>query len=75
MFSYIIAGSVNKILTAEKVNAINVILEAFGNVKTCLNSNATRFSQILTLNFDHSGSIVSLAIEVFILNIIFKCTD
>ncbi|GAB0097354.1 Unconventional myosin-XVIIIa [Sergentomyia squamirostris] len=61
------AGSVNKLLTAEKVNAINTILEAFGNAKTCMNSNATRFTQILSLDFDHSGQIASASVQVLLL--------
>ncbi|XP_055903607.1 unconventional myosin-XVIIIa isoform X1 [Eupeodes corollae] len=60
------AGSVNKLLTAEKVNAINTILEAFGNTKTSLNSNATRFTQILSLDFDQSGQIASASVQVLL---------
>lgn len=51
-------------ITVEKINAINTILEAFGNTKTCLNSNATRFTQIFSLDFDHSGMIASSTIQV-----------
>lgn len=58
------AGSVNKIITVEKVNAINTILEAFGNTRTCLNSNATRFTQIFSLDFDHTGMIASASVQV-----------
>ncbi|XP_055375472.1 unconventional myosin-XVIIIa isoform X4 [Condylostylus longicornis] len=61
------AGSVNKLLTSEKVNAITHILEAFGNTKTCLNTNATRFTQIFSLDFDHSGQIASASIQVLLL--------
>lgn len=57
----------NKILNAEKVNAVNSILEAFGNTKTCLNANATRFTQILSLDFDHSGQIASASVQVLLL--------
>lgn len=63
----LVAGSVNKVLTAEKVNAINTITEAFGNSKTCMNANATRFTQIFSVDFDHSGQIVSAAVQVLLL--------
>ncbi|XP_039444076.1 unconventional myosin-XVIIIa isoform X2 [Culex pipiens pallens] len=61
------AGSANKILTAERVSAMNTILEAFGNAKTCLNTNATRFTQILSLDFDHCGQIASASIQILLL--------
>lgn len=63
----LVAGSANKVLTAEKVNAINTITEAFGNSKTCMNSNATRFTQIFSVDFDHGGQIVSAAVQVLLL--------
>lgn len=65
MYLFAFVGSVNKLLTAEKVNAINTILEAFGNTKTCMNVNATRFTQILSLDFDHSGQIASASVQVW----------
>lgn len=61
------AGSTNKLLTAEKVNAINTILEAFGNTKTCMNTNATRFTQICSLDFDHSGQIASASVQILLM--------
>lgn len=63
----LVAGSANKVLTAEKVNAINTITEAFGNSKTCMNTNATRFTQIFSVDFDHSGQIVSAAVQILLL--------
>lgn len=60
------SGSSNKILTVDKVNAINTILESFGNSKTHSNTNATRFSQIFSLDFDHCGAIASASVQVFI---------
>lgn len=62
------AGSVNKILTVEKLNAINTIMEAFGNTKTGLNNNATRFTQLFSLDFDHAGMIASASIQVSLIN-------
>ncbi|KAI9580281.1 hypothetical protein GQX74_000274 [Glossina fuscipes] len=56
----------NNFLNAEKVNSVNAILEAFGNTKTCLNSNATRLTQLLSLDFDQTGQIASASIQVLL---------
>ncbi|XP_065090928.1 unconventional myosin-XVIIIa isoform X2 [Ochlerotatus camptorhynchus] len=61
------AGSVNKILSVERVSAVNTILEAFGNAKTCLNTNATRFTQIFSVDFDHCGQIASASVQILLL--------
>lgn len=61
------AGSVNNLLTVEKLNAINVVLESFGNARTCLNSNATRYTQIFGLDFDQSGQIAAANVQVLLL--------
>ncbi|KAK6192213.1 hypothetical protein SNE40_003722 [Patella caerulea] len=58
------AGSVNSILTGEKVTAISVLTDAFGNCRTLLNTNASRFTQLFTIDFDHSGQIASASIQV-----------
>ncbi|KAI5695578.1 hypothetical protein M8J75_000469 [Diaphorina citri] len=62
------AGSVNKILTVDKLSAIWVILEAFGSVRTCLNINATRVSHIFSLDFDQTGLIASASIQLLLLD-------
>ncbi|XP_043283473.1 unconventional myosin-XVIIIa isoform X3 [Venturia canescens] len=61
------AGTVNKILTIEKLNALFTVLEAFGNSRTHMNSNATRFSQLFSLDFDQSGQIASASLQVLLL--------
>ncbi|XP_076756790.1 unconventional myosin-XVIIIa isoform X1 [Xylocopa sonorina] len=61
------AGTVNKILTIEKLNALFTVLEAFGNSRTHMNSNATRFTQIFSLDFDQSGQIASASLQVLLL--------
>lgn len=58
------SGSTNQLLTIERINAINKILESFGNTRTLLNSNASRFTQIMSLDFDHSGCVASASIQV-----------
>ncbi|XP_050079947.1 unconventional myosin-XVIIIa [Anopheles maculipalpis] len=51
-------------LTVEKVSAIGTIMDAFGNERTALNGNATKFTQIFALDFDHSGQIVSGSVQI-----------
>jgi len=61
------AGSVNNILPIERLSAISTLLEAFGNTRTIMNANATRFSQIFSVDFDHSGVIASASVQVLML--------
>ncbi|XP_069135915.1 unconventional myosin-XVIIIa-like isoform X4 [Argopecten irradians] len=60
------AGSVNNILTVDKLHAVSTLLEAFGNSRTILNTNASRFAQLTTLDFDHSGQITSGSVQIFL---------
>ncbi|ETE56955.1 hypothetical protein L345_17333, partial [Ophiophagus hannah] len=46
-----------------KWQALYTILEAFGNSSTSLNSNATRFSQIISLDFDQAGQVASASVQ------------
>ncbi|KAJ8917234.1 hypothetical protein NQ315_002251 [Exocentrus adspersus] len=61
------AGTANKLLGPEKLTALWTVLESFGNCKTVLNGNATRFTQIFSLDFDQSGVIASASLQVFML--------
>ncbi|KAF7266682.1 hypothetical protein GWI33_020014 [Rhynchophorus ferrugineus] len=61
------AGSVNNILNLEKLTAMWTLLESFGNCKTVMNSNATRFTQIFSVDFDQSGCISSASIQILLL--------
>ncbi|KAM5215584.1 unconventional myosin-XVIIIa isoform 23-T30 [Hipposideros larvatus] len=63
-----IAGtSGNKVFSVEKWQALYTILEAFGNSPTVMNSSATRFSQILSLDFDQAGQVASASIQTMLL--------
>ncbi|XP_056613682.1 unconventional myosin-XVIIIa isoform X4 [Triplophysa dalaica] len=62
-----IAGSTGKIFTAEKWQAVYTILEAFGNSATSMNTNASRFSQIVSLDFDQTGQVASASIQTMLL--------
>lgn len=61
-----VAGSINKFLSLEKLNAIWTIQQSFGNCKTQMNSNATRFTQIFSLDFDQSGVIASASTQILL---------
>lgn len=50
--------------SGEKLNAIYTLLEAFGNCRTVMNANATRFTQLFSIDLDHSGQIASASLQV-----------
>uniref|UniRef100_A0A4W3ITE7 Myosin XVIIIA n=1 Tax=Callorhinchus milii TaxID=7868 RepID=A0A4W3ITE7_CALMI len=62
-----IAGSTGKFITVEKWQAVYSILEAFGNSSTSMNVNATRFSQIISLDFDQTGQVASASVQTMLL--------
>ncbi|XP_027547021.1 unconventional myosin-XVIIIa isoform X2 [Neopelma chrysocephalum] len=62
-----IAGSTSKVFSAEKWQALYTILEAFGNSSTSMNGNATRFSQIISLDFDQAGQVASASVQTLLL--------
>lgn len=49
---------------AEKWQAVYTVLEAFGNASTCMNGSASRFSHIVSLDFDQAGLVTSASIQV-----------
>lgn len=63
-----IAGtSGNKVFSVEKWQALSTLLEAFGNSPTIMNGSATRFSQILSLDFDQAGQVASASVQTMLL--------
>uniref|UniRef100_A0A8C3QHT3 Unconventional myosin-XVIIIa n=1 Tax=Cyanoderma ruficeps TaxID=181631 RepID=A0A8C3QHT3_9PASS len=62
-----IAGSTSKVFSVEKWQALYTILEAFGNSSTGMNGNATRFSQIISLDFDQAGQVASASVQTLLL--------
>ncbi|XP_015247579.1 PREDICTED: unconventional myosin-XVIIIa-like isoform X5 [Cyprinodon variegatus] len=62
-----IAGSTNKTFSTEKWQAVYTVLEAFGNASTSLNGNASRFSHIVSLDFDQAGLVTSASIQTMLL--------
>ncbi|KAL0994187.1 hypothetical protein UPYG_G00118920 [Umbra pygmaea] len=62
-----IAGSIGKTFSAEKWQAVYTVLEAFGNSSTSMNGNASRFSHIVSLDFDQAGQVASASIQTMLL--------
>ncbi|TKS83526.1 Unconventional myosin-XVIIIa [Collichthys lucidus] len=62
-----VAGSTNKTFSSEKWQAVYTVLEAFGNASTCMNGNASRFSHIVSLDFDQAGLVTSASIQTMLL--------
>uniref|UniRef100_A0A3Q3WK43 Uncharacterized protein n=1 Tax=Mola mola TaxID=94237 RepID=A0A3Q3WK43_MOLML len=62
-----IAGSTGKIFSAEKWQAVYTILEAFGNSSTAMNTNGSRFSHVVSLDFDQAGQVASASIQTMLL--------
>ncbi|XP_039986413.1 unconventional myosin-XVIIIa isoform X3 [Xiphias gladius] len=62
-----IAGSTGKIFSAEKWQAVYTILEAFGNSSTAMNTNASHFSHVVSLDFDQAGQVASASIQTMLL--------
>ncbi|XP_042298160.1 unconventional myosin-XVIIIa isoform X3 [Sceloporus undulatus] len=62
-----VAGSSGKVFSVEKWQALYTVLEAFGNSGTTLNANATRFSQIISLDFDQAGQVASASVQTMLL--------
>ena len=40
------------------------LLDAFGNSRTVMNTSATRYTSLLSLDFDHAGIIASASVQV-----------
>ncbi|XP_067253770.1 unconventional myosin-XVIIIa isoform X4 [Chanodichthys erythropterus] len=62
-----IAAGSGKVYSAEKWQAVYSVLEAFGNCSTAMNGNASRFSHIVSLDFDQAGQVASASIQTMLL--------
>ena len=51
-------------LSDQKLEAIYALLEAFGNVSTPVNNNASRFTLLFSMDFDSAGFLTSAAVQV-----------
>ena len=53
-----------RFIAVKKLSSIFLLLEAFGNCRTSLNTRAARFTNILSFDFDQSGQIGSGSVQV-----------
>ncbi|XP_074642928.1 unconventional myosin-XVIIIa-like isoform X2 [Tubulanus polymorphus] len=60
-------NSPHSLVTLDKIHAVFILLEAFGHTRTIQNSNASRFMQLFSIDFDHSGQIASASIQISLL--------
>ncbi|CAI8048140.1 Myosin-2 heavy chain [Geodia barretti] len=51
----------------QKIIQLNPLLEAFGNARTELNDNSSRFGKFIQLLFESSGRIVGAGLEQYLL--------
>ena len=49
--------------SADKLNSVFTLLDAFGNSRTIMNTSATKFSSLFSLDFDHTGQIAAANIQ------------
>ena len=51
----------------KKIIEINTLLEAFGNARTCMNNNSSRFGKYLQMSFSNSGKILGARVFEYLL--------
>lgn len=51
----------------ERILQVNPIMEAFGNARTGINSNSSRFGKYLELTMTRSGKVTGARISVYLL--------
>ncbi|ELT98778.1 hypothetical protein CAPTEDRAFT_191825 [Capitella teleta] len=59
--------SSQSILNADKLNSLFTVLDAFGSSRTIMNTSATRYVQLTSLDFDQSGQIAGASVQVLML--------
>jgi myosin-3 len=51
----------------EKILQVNPLMEAFGNAKTGINDNSSRFGKYLDIMFTRSGKVTGATLSVYLL--------
>lgn len=54
----------------QKLEAIYALLEAFGNVSTARNHNASRFTLLFSVDFDSAGLLTGASVQVCVSNLL-----
>merc|ERR1712142_158412 len=70
MLQYLVytAGTINNIISVEKLSSIFTLLDAFGNSRSVMNTSASKFTHTFTLDFDHNGMISTANIQILMLD-------
>ncbi|CAF1432453.1 unnamed protein product, partial [Didymodactylos carnosus] len=50
-----------------KINQVNPLMEAFGNAKTWINNNSSRFGKYLEIHFSQSGNVLGAQLKEYLL--------
>ncbi|XP_069038059.1 unconventional myosin-XVIIIb isoform X2 [Lepisosteus oculatus] len=61
------AGTAGSIVTVEKLKAVLTVLRAFGCVKTRHCDSSSRFSMVLSLDFNHAGRVSAAHVQTMLL--------
>ncbi|XP_075245104.1 unconventional myosin-XVIIIa-like isoform X2 [Convolutriloba macropyga] len=61
------AGSTNNLVTTDKMLASQTILSSFGSCRTSVNGNGSKFTQIISIEFDYAGTISGASIQGILL--------
>ena len=51
----------------EKILQVNPLMEAFGNAKTGINDNSSRFGKYLDIIFTKTGKVIGAKLSVYLL--------
>ena len=60
-------GNAPKKNLEEKILQVNPLMEAFGNAKTGINDNSSRFGKYLDITFTQTGKVIGAKLYVYLL--------
>ncbi|CAF4948904.1 unnamed protein product, partial [Rotaria sp. Silwood1] len=69
---YIVQHILSRSLSVEtslnmKINQVNPLMEAFGNAKTYINNNSSRFGKYLEIHFSPIGNVLGAHLKEYLL--------
>ncbi|XP_072043844.1 LOW QUALITY PROTEIN: unconventional myosin-XVIIIa-like, partial [Amphiura filiformis] len=63
-----VAGTVNSVVSVDKIQAVGTLIDAFCGARTNQNTVATRCAQITSLDFDHVGQVAAASVQILLLD-------